>query len=113
MAKDLPYYKFYCSEWNDGDITLEDYETQGVFINVCSYYWSNECNVSTNKLYKKFKNNLEDVDYLKQEGFIKFDEGNISISFLDEQLNDRTVTSTRNSAAGKASAEARKKLKVN
>ena len=49
MAKDLPYFKFFCSEWNDGDITLESYEAQGVFINICSYYWSNECNVNFDK----------------------------------------------------------------
>ena len=33
MAKDLPYFKFFCSEWNDGDITLEDFNLQGLFIN--------------------------------------------------------------------------------
>ena len=43
MAKSLPYFKFFCSEWSDGDITLEDYQTQGLFINICAYYWSNEC----------------------------------------------------------------------
>ena len=50
MAKDLPYFKFFCSEWNDGDITLESYKIQGLFINVCSYYWSNECDLSLIKL---------------------------------------------------------------
>ena len=55
MAKDLPYFKFFCSEWSDGDITLEDFETQGLFINICAYYWSNECIVSLDKVNKKFK----------------------------------------------------------
>lgn len=50
MAKDLPYFKFFCSEWNDGDITLESYKTQGIFINICSYYWSNECDVTLKNL---------------------------------------------------------------
>ena len=50
MAKDLPYFKFFCSEWNDGDITLEDFKTQGLFINICSYYWSNECELRAFKI---------------------------------------------------------------
>ena len=56
MAKDLPYFKFFCSEWNDGDITLEDYEIQGLFINICSYYWSSGCEVSLQKVKKRFRN---------------------------------------------------------
>jgi hypothetical protein len=112
MAKDLPYFKFFVSEWNDGDITLEDYNIQGLFINVCSYYWSNECIVSNAKLYKKFKNNSKDIDYLIQECFIKVLEDSVSISFLDEQLSDRNATSNRNSLAGKASAEKRRLAKL-
>ena len=54
MAKDLPYFKFFVSEWNDGDITLEDFETQGLFINLCAYYWSNECEITLTKAIKKF-----------------------------------------------------------
>ena len=55
MARELPYFKFFVSEWNDGDITLESLECQGLFINICSYYWSNECDLTIEKLLKKFK----------------------------------------------------------
>ena len=55
MAKELPYFKFFVSEWNDGDITLEDLETQGLFINLCSYYWSNGCKITLSKSIKKFR----------------------------------------------------------
>lgn len=89
MAKDLPYFKFFCSEWNDGDITLEDYKIQGLFINICSYYWSNECIVMTTKLKKKFKQETQTIDYLINEGFIKINNDFIIINFLDEQLNER------------------------
>ena len=68
MAKDLPYFKFFCSEWNDGDITLEDYETQGLFINICSYYWSNECDITFTKLKKKFKGYENLIDELLKAG---------------------------------------------
>lgn len=112
MAKDLPYFKFYCSEWTDGDITLENYETQGVFINICSYYWSKECNISHDKLFRKFKNNKEDIMLLLDNEIIKKEGDFIVISFLDEQLAERELTSNKNSIAGKASAEARRLRKL-
>ena len=65
MAKDLPYFKFFCSEWSDGDITLESYEAQGLFINICSYYWSNECDVNYKKLLKKFRGYEDIINQLK------------------------------------------------
>ena len=62
MAKALPYFKFYCSEWSDGDVTLEDMKTQGVFINICSYYWSQECEVFEEKLQKRFKSYTKQIE---------------------------------------------------
>lgn len=112
MAKDLPYFKFFCSEWTDGDITLEDYRVQGLFINVCSYYWSNNCDVSIVKLKKKFKQESETIDYLIKEDLIKVKGQDILISFLDEQLDERIETSKIKSKGGKASAEARKLKKL-
>ena len=109
MAKDLPYFKFFCSEWSDGDITLESYEAQGVFINVCSYYWSNECKVEHKKLLKKFRGSEEIISNLINENIFKVDEEqNVLISFLDEQQNERNKKSKIKSRGGKASAEARK-----
>lgn len=107
MAKDLPYFKFFVSEWNDGDITLEDYKRQGLFINICSYYWSKECDVTSKILYKKFKELKEDIDYLINEGHLKLLNGFIIISFLDEQKQERLKTSIKNSEAGKKGAAKR------
>ena len=114
MAKDLPYFKFFCSEWNDGDITLESYEAQGLFINICSYYWSNECDVDFDKLLKKFRGYDKIINDLNAEGILKINEDKtICISFLDEQKEEREQTRKIKSKGGKASAEARrlKKLK--
>ena len=108
MAKDLPYFKFFVSEWSDGDITLEDYTDQGVFINVCSYYWSNGCDVTYSKLIKKFKDCTDSIDILEKAGVLKVEGGDVWINFLDEQLGDRKQTSKKNSEAGKASAEKRR-----
>jgi hypothetical protein len=112
MAKDLPYFKFFCSEWNDGDITLEDYIDQGVFINVCSYYWSNGCDVTYSKLIKKFKDCTDSIEVLENSGVLKVEGGDVWINFLDEQLAERKQTSKKNSEAGKASAEKRRLEKI-
>lgn len=112
MAKDLPYFKFFCSEWSDGDITLEDYDVQGLFINICAYYWSNECDLSLVKLKKRFKNESESINLLIKNGIIKSESDIVSISFLDEQKQDRERGSEVKSRAGKASAEAKRLAKL-
>lgn len=102
MAKDLPYFKFFCSEWNDGDITLESYKLQGLFISICSYYWSKECKLHETNLKKRFKNNLNDLDILLDNRFIKIDDNDeVSISFLDEQSIERSKLSNQNSLNAK------------
>lgn len=98
MAKDLPYFKFFSSEWTDGDITLESYEVQGLFINICAYYWSKECKVNINTLKKRFKDQHSKIQDLINEGFIKVKNDAIFINFLDEQANDRKTLSKTNSA---------------
>lgn len=104
MAKTHPYFKFYCSEWNDGDITLEDFETQGVFIGLCSLYWSRECNLTKKTVDKKFKNNLKNILTLQEEEIIKIlGSGLVKISFLDEQWHGkdrRSSTSKTNGSLG-------------
>ena len=112
MAKELPYFKFFCSEWSDGDITLESYEIQGLFINICSYYWSNNCEMTIIKLKKKFKGNDNLINELIDSEIIKIVYDNVYINFLDEQLIEREDSSVKKSLAGKASAEARRLAKL-
>ena len=110
MAKDLPYFKFFCSEWNDGDITLEDFKIQGLFINICSYYWSNECYVSLDKLKKRFKHNVEDIEYLLKIGIIYNEGGYLDVHFLDEQQQDRKLKSKTNSVNGSKGGRPKKAI---
>lgn len=112
MAKDLPYFKFFCSEWSDGDITLETYETQGLFINICAYYWSNECVLELSKLKKRFRNDAELVDLLIDNNLIKINDGYVIINFLNEQKFERVEQSKVKSIGGKASAEAKRLAKI-
>jgi uncharacterized phage protein (TIGR02220 family) len=113
MAKDLPYFKFFSSEWSDGDITLEDFETQGLFINICAYYWSNECDVDYIKLTKKFKDYTANIQSLIDSKIIKIMNEKVVINFLNEQFLEREYKSNLNSIAGKKSAESRRQKKQN
>lgn len=113
MAKDLPYFKFYSSEWNDGDITIESLCVQGLFINICSYYWSKECVVEFSKLKKKYIIHEKELQILIDSEIIKVNDIFVKINFLDEQLTERENNSKIRSKGGKASAEARRLLKLN
>lgn len=101
MAKELPYFKFFVSEWNDGDITLESFEVQGLFINICSYYWSNEGYIFLSKTKKKFKTLDENYNILIENKILKVENDLITISFLDEQLADRDSKALINKENGK------------
>lgn len=98
--KELPYFKFYCSEWINGNITLESLEVQGLFINICVWYWSRECDVDYDLLIKKFRYNSDLIDDLLRLELIKNQNGKIKITFLDEQLKERRKIAKRNKANG-------------
>lgn len=97
MAKDSPWFKFKVSEWSDGDISLEPYAVQGLFVSVCAYYWSRECDVKYEQLLKKFGQKLNKVDkFLEKNGEC------VSIKFLDEQWAERAKKAKSSSENGKS-----------
>lgn len=107
MAKTLPYFKFYASEWNDGDITIYGLETQGLFINICSLYWSKEGELSRRFIECRFPNMIEKLDQLIAENVINLKHtlnGDfLKIRFLDEQMglvDARSLTSRINGQKG-------------
>ena len=69
MAKELPYFRFTASEWLNDDISLESYELKGLFADVCSYYWTQDCDCTLDKLKKKFSNDflLTQYDLLSEK----------------------------------------------
>lgn len=109
MAKNFPYFKFVATEWLTGDIVFEDYELQGLFINICALYWHRDGKITIDETIKRFKNNR--IEALKDNFFNVDENGFISISFLDEQLIDANHISKMNSDKGKKSAEKRKAVK--
>ena len=56
MAKNFPYFKFIATEWLTGDIVYEDFECQGLFINICALYWQRDGKLSIDDINRRYKN---------------------------------------------------------
>lgn len=98
VAKELPYFKFEPSQWENGNIQLCGFEAQGVFINVCSMYWQRLGNLPYKLAVQKICNgNATALDSLCEEEVIKVIDGDICIDFLNEQLSEFENTSKVNS----------------
>lgn len=105
MSTNLPYFKFFTSEWLNGDIVLENYEIQGIFVNLCSFYWHKECKLSKKIAIKKLRIDEKHIDILVENGIIEITDLNyIVIRFLDEQFEDFITGKKRLSDAGKKGA---------
>ncbi len=98
--KDLPYYKHDVSEWMNGAITLETFEVQGVFINICSYYWFKSGCLTLTEIKRRLKCKDSVFATLIESRLIKIDGDDISITFLDQQLEERGNKSKINSING-------------
>jgi hypothetical protein len=110
MAKELPYFKFIVSEWLNGSITLEDYETQGLFINICAYYWNKEGDITITEIKRRLKDMKPTAfDSLIKTGIISSNKNDkLTIKFLDEQLTERKGVSQINSQNGKLGGRPKK-----
>lgn len=110
MSKDLPYFKFYASEWQNGNITLCTDKAQSAFINICSYYWIKECKLTLENLTKRFNGFEDSVNELIDTGIIHVNEDkNVSIKFLDAQLCEFFDLRDKRATAGKKGGEANAK----
>lgn len=103
MSKELPYFKFFPTEYLLGNITLQDYRAQGVFINICALYWQKECRLTKATLEQRFSDATSDLKFLFDAGILKEKGGNIIIDFLNEQwkeLNFRHIRAVENGKKG-------------
>lgn len=110
MAKGFPYFKFIAHEWLAGDIVLEDFELQGIFINVCALYWHRDGKLSISEIQKRLK--TERLAELTDR-FFSINDGFISIKFLDEQLVAANHISQKNSDNGKKGGRPKSDSKAN
>ena len=120
MSKELPYFRFTAFEWLNDDISLEDYQTKGVFIDVCAYYWFKDCSITKAMLEKRFSTVMTVIELLFESGIIKFRNGDdfIEISFLNKQFDELSELRKQRQSAGskggkQRASKAKAKLKQN
>lgn len=88
MAKELPFFKWMPEKYITGDITLCSFEAQGIFANLCSFYWAKKCIISLANAKQRYNSCLASFQELLDKEIIKLDENeNLVIEFLDEQMN--------------------------
>ena len=114
MAKELPFFKFFPGEWVTGDVTMVSMEAQGVFTNLCCYYWMRNCSISLANAKQRFSNNLAAFEELLNCDIVKVtDDDQIVINFLDEQMNEFVNVSEKRAKAGSAGGKAKAKQLLN
>ena len=99
MASELPYFRFYVSEWMNGDIDMENFECKGLFIDICSWYWFKDCSVTKAMLEKKYTN-VRLLEILYGSDIIKVCEDDIEIEFLNAQFDILSEKRKARQAAG-------------
>lgn len=109
MAKELPYFQFEPAEYLTKDISFCSLSAQGLFINICSFYWQRQCDLSKEQFLRRF-NYLSEFEELLKEGVIDIENEKIKIKFLDNQYLKATEKSSVNSSNG-AKGGRPKKLK--
>jgi hypothetical protein len=97
---ELPWFKFNPSMWLSGDISCTSYETQGIFIKICSLYWKSGCSIDQAKLKRRLSITSDVLAELEDEGIIEISDDNIFIKFLDEQYEELNAAHVKRVTAG-------------
>lgn len=108
MAKELPYFKFEPQAWDTGNIQMCSLECQGLFINLCAIYWSRLGELPYRlALVKTCHGDSKNLDILIESGLIKKSDDLLTIDFLDKQLEEFQIISSKRAQAGKKGGENR------
>lgn len=103
MAKELPYFKFEPNAWENGNIQMLSREDKGLFIDICSMYWSRLGDLPCKLVIQKLcGGNKDAINNLIEEEIIEIKKDNIQICFLDKQLNEFNIQSKVNSDNAKS-----------
>lgn len=105
--KELPYFKFDTSNWNAGNIMLESFEIQGLFINICSLYWHNHCDRTLAWAKQRYNSSIKNFEYLIDNNYVNINDNKIVIKFLDEQYLELKQIHKKNSQNGSKGAKTR------
>ena len=102
MAKELPYFKFEPNAWENGNIQMLSREDKGLFIDICSMFWSRIGDLPEKLVIQKLCfGNASALIPLYEENIIELIDGNIYVKFLSIQLQEFENTSNQNSENAK------------
>jgi hypothetical protein len=109
MAKELPFFKFEPSEWDNGIIQMCSFEAQGIFINICSMYWQRLGDLPYQLAVQKVcGGNATALRPLCDHKIIDVIDDKIHIDFLNEQLLEFKSIRNKNSENAQKGWEKRK-----
>ena len=109
MAKELPYFKFEPSEWDNGNIQMLSHEYKGLFIDLCAMYWARLGDLSIRLAVQKLcGGNATALQLLCDENIIALRDEKVRIKFLDEQLQEFENISQKNAENAKVGWEKRR-----
>jgi len=112
MIKGLPYFKFYPAEYLKGRITLCSREAQGLFINICTFYWMYNGKLNVPDIQDRFALCEDELKELIKKKVVHIYENDmVSIKFLDEQLLEFGYKKEMAITAGKESGKMRRRKK--
>ncbi|MFT5450581.1 MAG: hypothetical protein ACI9N9_000058 [Enterobacterales bacterium] len=107
MAKELPYFRFTSQNWQNGKISLESYAVKGLFIDICAYYWVQDCSITLKMLNKKFRNAKKNIALLIKLDIMTHSSSTdeVSILYLNEQYDILSQARINKQIAGKKGGE--------
>jgi hypothetical protein len=89
MAKELPFFKFHPSAWENGKIQLCSRQSKGLFTDLCSAYWTRQGELPyAFALHKHCNSDASLMQELINNEVIIIEDEQIIIEFLDEQLSE-------------------------
>jgi hypothetical protein len=113
MAKELPYFKFEPNQWENGNVQMCSREDKGLFVDLCSMYWSRLGDLPLKLAIQKLcAGNATALNSLCDDRIIAVDSGFIRIDFLEEQLSEFDNTSKQNSKNAKDGWDKRRAIKA-
>jgi hypothetical protein len=111
MAKELPYFKFEPNQWENGNIQMLSRDDKGLFIDLCSMYWSRLGDVPLKLAVQKLcAGNATALNSLCENRIIAIEDDFIRIDFLEEQLSEFDNISKQNSKNAKDGWDKRRKI---
>lgn len=115
MAKELPYFKFEPGQWENGKIQMMPKDIKGLFIDLCSIYWSRLGDLPYKLAVQKLcDGNANALQTLCDENIIALRADKIYIKFLSEQLNDfKNKSEKASKSAGLRWSKSTENQKVN